>query len=782
MRFCSRGIRPASVLGFLPGFILFLSLTSCSPKSGDTVIANIGRETLTLPEYERIYIKSNGSREAGLKASQQDRESFLNLLVKYRLKLAEAKAEGIDRRPEILAEVDQYKSNLASSFLTDREVLTPGLKRLYQRRSEEIRASHVLIMLRENASAQESTAAFQKAFDVIRQARAGVPFDTLASKYSQDPSVTRNAGDVYYFTAGNMVPQFEDAAYSMKKGEFTTVPVRTQYGLHIIKVTDRKPAVGETHCAHIMITFPSMTPTPEDTVQRYQAAQKILDSLKLGIPFADLARRNSQDPGSADKGGDLGWFTRRRWVQPFDEVALALQAGQTSPIIRTQFGYHIIKCLEIRPPKTFDESRQELHDLYQQTRFQQDYSAFIRNSESRARLTRDTSVIRQLLATLDTTKSPHDSLWAANVTPALAASPAFMVGRTAISVDSVLAILKVQRDLAGSGVGTLTTSANIEKVGEQLTFGVLADSMERSNPDFAAIMREYRDGVVLYQVEQENVWNRIVVNDSLLRLHWEAQKDKFKFPERVRFTQSVSLSRNFANQILAKLSATGKTLEQLALEDSVRMAQPTRLIAVFARGSATLSAATQKTLSAIAAQLKGDTLRALSIAGFPDTTANAKKNQSMADRRMSALVSTLTQKLGIAEKRVQYAQYPHEGGPAKQDTFKLYVTGDWALFARKLETMVLAPAADERARRADSLTIGAYSPVFQVQGGFAFVRLDGREASRLKSFEEAAPEVSTAFQDAESKRLERDWMDRLRQKFPVVEHKEVLQNAFSETR
>jgi peptidyl-prolyl cis-trans isomerase SurA len=197
--------------------VLFLLISGCSPKAGDAVVATVGKTPITMSEYEKLYERSNGSREAGVKATQEERERFLDLMVRYRKKLADAYDLGMDRRPELLAEIQQYKGSLAASYLTDRQLVTPALKKMYERSLEEIRASHIIVAVKPGATAQDSAAALKKINEVLELAKAGKDFGELAVTYSEDPSAKTNKGDLYYFSVGKMVPEFEEAAFAMKK-------------------------------------------------------------------------------------------------------------------------------------------------------------------------------------------------------------------------------------------------------------------------------------------------------------------------------------------------------------------------------------------------------------------------------------------------------------------------------------------------------------------------------------------------------------------------------------
>ena len=285
---------------------------------------------------------------------------------------------GLDRRPELQAEIQQYKGSLAASYLTDRQLVAPAIKKMYDRSLEELRASHILIQVKQGATPEDSAAAMKKVNEVIALANSGKDFGELALNFSDDPSAKTNRGDLYYFSVGKMVPEFEDAAFAMKKGEISQKPVVSRWGYHILKITDRKPASGTTHCGHIMIRFESQSPSPDDTLKAYQKIAALQDSLSAGTPFAALAKAHSDDGGSSENGGDLGWFDRGRWPQTFDEAAFSLKPGETSPIVRTQYGYHIINCTGVNLPRSFEDTRQDLQNKYQQQRFQTDYAAYPR--------------------------------------------------------------------------------------------------------------------------------------------------------------------------------------------------------------------------------------------------------------------------------------------------------------------------------------------------------------------------------------------------------------------
>jgi peptidyl-prolyl cis-trans isomerase SurA len=767
-------------------FLLAVFLVGCTPKQQEPIVARIGEDPLPLKEYERIYVKSNGSRDSGAVASMDERVKFLDLVVKYKLKLKDAYAQGLDKKHDVAEEIAQYKGSLAQSFLTDREVVKPGIQGLYKRRTEELRVAHILLPFPAHASTADSISAYKNAQEVIDSLRAGKDFAALASKLSTDPSAAENKGDLYYATGGDFVSSFEDAAYTLKKGEVYPAPVRTRFGLHIIKLLDRKPSEGEVHAAHIMVRFPSAAPSPDDTVKAYAKIRKMQDSLALGLDFADLARRNSEDGGSASRGGDLGWFSRRRWVRPFDDSAFVLKAGQVSGIVRTRYGYHLIECIERRPLKSYEDMRQEIETMYQQRRFPDDNAAFLNRLRANLRYTRNDSVLALVLSSVDTTKTLRDSAWAPRMTPALGKSPLISILGHPISVDSVLSLLQTRTELTPTSLRPAPLTAAIDKVGEQILWSTKADLLISENAEFAGIMNEYQQGILLYQIEQERVWGKIAPTDSSLHEFFHQNREKFTFPDRVRFTE-VHFNGDQVARAARERLLKGTTISQLVEEDSLRMALPNSYTLEYPQQSAKLNRPLQKTIASIAEQLLNDAALTVRLTGSPDTLKDKTRNMNLASQRIQAIKTALIKNHDIAENRIVLTVTPlardttatQKERLAQSRRVTAAILGRHANVIGKPEQSLLAPAADERAKRADSLTVGGFSDPFFYKVGYCLLRLDAREPSRQKTFEEAGGEVSTSFQDFEAKRLEKEWIDGLRQRYPVVEQKEVLRNAFA---
>ncbi|HLB00566.1 MAG TPA: peptidylprolyl isomerase, partial [Bacteroidota bacterium] len=334
--------------GLIAAVLAAIVFASCSPRAGEAVVLEVGPSKVTLKEFEDFYAKNSLQPDSGSNILAE-RERFLDLLTKYKLKLQDAADRNLADDPEVRKELTEYRASLATTYIIDKQITEPGVRLLYDRQTEEIRAKHILLAVKPEASPEDTLKAYRKAMEIIAKLRSGADFDSVVLADSEDPTAKVNRGDLYYFTGGQMVMPFENAAYAMKFGETSSVPVRTSFGYHILRITARQPVRGMIRVRHIMALAKQSAADTGDTVAALTRLRGWQDSLRKGWNFADLAAKVSEDAGSAQHGGDLGWFERKRYVQPFDEAAFLLKPGEVSPVVKTPYGYHIMMCDSVRP-------------------------------------------------------------------------------------------------------------------------------------------------------------------------------------------------------------------------------------------------------------------------------------------------------------------------------------------------------------------------------------------------------------------------------------------------
>ncbi len=650
-------------------------LIGCSPKTSELIVAKYGDNVVKLGEYEKFYTRNIGGLEAAKKSTQKEREDFLNLLMKYKLKLQDATDKNLIADPEIIKELDEYRTSLASTYMLEKELVEPSLKKLYQRTTEEIRASHILFRVDMTSPPEDTLKAYTKAMEIIDRLKKGEDFGKLASEFSEDPSAKENFGDIYYFTSGQLVPEFEDAVYEMKIGEISQKPVRTAFGYHIIKVTDRQPAKGSIRIRHIMARFNSQQPDSADSASAYLRIVEVLDSLKAGADFHALAVSKSEDGGSSANGGDLGFFQRRRWVQPFDEAAFKLKAGEISNIVRTPYGFHILKCEEQKPIPTYEEMKPEIQRNFQAQRYNNAYNEYISNLKKTFHFSIDENVANLFISELDSTQTTSDSGWDATVGEDIRKMILIKVGTQSVNVDSVINMLTDRQDFQDTPLKKNELMKRFERIGELALLAENSKNLETRFPDFKNLMQEYQDGVVLYKAEQLEVWNKLTISDSLLQEYFNNNREKFKLPNRVDYSEIVVESDSLANEILKQLR-DGESFEKLA---------------------------------------------------------------------------------------DQYNEEPE-------------------LKANKGSRGLKSIEEDEIASMCWDMEVGWISqPILNEDGGYSIIKVNSKEPSRAKTFEEAGVDVSNAFQEYQQKQLEAEWLEKIKAKYPVQLFPEHLQKAFTES-
>ena len=290
---------------------------------------------------------------------KQKIEEYLDLYIKFKLKVAEAYDRRMDTIPDFIAELEGYRKQLAQPYLTDKNVTDLLVNEAYMRSLEEVNASHLLVSCSQSAKPLDTMKAYSKIMEYRRRIMEdGEDFEELAASYSDDPSAKINKGSLGYFTSFQMIYPFENAAYRTKVGE-VSMPVRTQYGYHLVYVKDRRDALGEIKVAHIMVKYYNDTQI-DSTKKRIEA---VLEKLKNGADWEQMVNEFSDDFNTNSKGGQLNWFNRTSSGIPeeFKDVAYTLKKdGDISEPIQTKYGWHIIKRIEIKPRASYEDSKSML--------------------------------------------------------------------------------------------------------------------------------------------------------------------------------------------------------------------------------------------------------------------------------------------------------------------------------------------------------------------------------------------------------------------------------------
>ncbi len=491
----------------------------------DPTIMEIDGEKVTKSEFLQIYLKNNNNP----KYDKESLDEYMELFKKFKLKVAEAEALGYDTIPRLSKELEGYRKQLATPYLTDSAMNQVLVREAYDRMSNEIRASHILLRLPPDASPKDTLAVYNRIMAARKQILDGADFATVAKGKggSEDPSVARNDGDLGYFTAFQMVTPFEDAAYNTPVGS-VSMPVRTKFGYHIIKVVDKRQARGTITAAHIMIGKPEQTDSREE-VNSKKKIDEIYERLLKGENFEELAKQFSDDPSTSGKGGVLPVFgtgTTTRMVTNFEDAAFSIKedGGYAAPI-ETEYGWHIIKRISLTPILPFEKMQKDLQNKV--------------SRDERAKRTQDSFVTKLKKEYNYKSKSAKNVSYFKNVLD----SSYFTGDFKANSVKKNKVLYKLdgmkvrQSDFAKFLEKNYrgTTRQAIENVVDEKykdfqkeqILGYEESKLEGKYPAFKSLMQEYHDGILLYEVMSDKVWNKGMKDSTGLQNFFQKNKERY---------------------------------------------------------------------------------------------------------------------------------------------------------------------------------------------------------------------------------------------------------------
>lgn len=517
--------------------------------SNPNIVARFAGEELTVGQFEGRYARSVGGRAAAVRDSLAEYEDFLSRYVDFRLKVTEARANGLDKEPALLEEIEQYKKQLATPYLIDQEVVDRLVKDLYERQQEEISASHILVRIDGNGSPEDTLAAYQRIKSLRDSVAAGASFAEIAARNSDDPSAARNSGYLGVFTGGRMIEAFEDRAYETPVDSMSDI-FRTRFGYHVLMVHSRGERSPDIRASHILVRAGE-----DDTLEALATIREIMEKLQNGVAFSDLASEYSADQGSAANGGDLGFFGRGRMVAPFEEAAFALESvGDVSEPVRSRFGYHLIKLTEVGELPTYEEAYEDLKAVVQRLpRFQEAQRALAIRLKGELTTTIDTTTLAEL-----TSKFPRDStLFGLALEPWTEAQKATVIatmGDRPFTLGDFLEYGGEHREQPPSSYDFDETLATLDRMLIDRSIEVAASRLEETDADFRDLMNEYRDGILLFRVMEDSVWNRANTDTVGLMAMYEANAEKYRFPARKRVISFYSSSDSTLTEIAARWS------------------------------------------------------------------------------------------------------------------------------------------------------------------------------------------------------------------------------------
>lgn len=514
----------------------------------------VGEKAVSVDEFLYVYGKN---KDIGNQIDPKTPEEYLGLYIAFKRKVAEAESLGRDTIPSFLTEYNTYYRQLLKPYLTDKSVDDEIVREAYDRMSTDIRAAHIMLDLPENALPEDTAKVYKQILAIRDRLNRGESFETIARQQSSDSYSAVNGGDLGYFTVFSMVYPFENACYNAAIGKVVG-PVRTQYGYHLIKVLNKRPARYRMTAAHILLLDTEDRPNPE-------AAKKIQDlykSLQAGEDFNALARKHSQDQSSLQRGGQLPAFGLNQMLPEFEDAAFGLAAdGDFSEPFQTKLGWHIVKRVSREDVPAFERMQGELAGkIRRDERSNASMQAFLASLSERYQVTIDESAVNQVLKALEKGKST------AKLTKPVVTYESMKVGLGGTKTISQTEFAARAIDAEARRLTSLNEpSENVKKVDPAQAYGVLQPMIHAAlmaeaeyrlpfeNATFRFLAQEYREGILVFDLTREKVWDAASQDSAQLAIFFAAFQDQYQWNNRytgtVFTTSSEKVAKKAADQL-----------------------------------------------------------------------------------------------------------------------------------------------------------------------------------------------------------------------------------------
>lgn len=531
----------------------FLHFYSAQAQNND-VLFTIENEPVFANEFIRVY---NKNLDLVKDESQKDVNTYLKLFINYKLKLHEAKQMKLDTKPTYIRELASNKKQLSKNYLLDSKITNTLVEEAYRRIEQEVNANHILVRLDQNAVAKDTLAAYNQVLKLsIRAQNEG--YNNVQKEIHNGETVF--AEKLGFFSAFKMVYAFENAAYKTAVGKFSK-PFRTRFGYHVVQVLDKRISRGEVTVAHIMLKDVNTKPNNTKT-----KINEIYQRLKQGEAFDALAKQFSEDNSTASNGGLLKPFSGGELsIQIFEDQAFNLkEKGELSKPFQSKFGWHIIKLIDKKPLPAFKDLKATL-----ETKIKRDARSKIINTSRVNALKKKYTIVKNQDAIPYFKSIVNDDF--KNKQWKLPED--FQSKKTLFSIqdkkityqDFALFLLKSQRNNSTFKTTDVIINDNYNAFLEAELLKYQEDNLINENEEFAQIVGEYRDGLLLFDLMESEIWNAAKKDTVALQKYYDAYKSNYYFNARVNAIVASSAKKATVKKV-AKLLNQNKSIENIKKE------------------------------------------------------------------------------------------------------------------------------------------------------------------------------------------------------------------------
>lgn len=531
------------------GLITFNAISFAQIKNDD-VLFTVNKEPVLAAEFIRVYYKN---LDLVQDESQKNIDEYLKLFVNYKLKLAEAKALDFDKKPSYIRELDGYKKQLSKNYLSDSKVTEELVQEAYERISHDVNARHVLVRI--DAQAVDTIEAYTKILG-LRDRLLKEGFDKV--KASTHNGNTIFVEDLGYFSGFKMVYEFENAAYNTPVGEVSQ-PFRTQFGFHVVEVLDKRKSRGEVTVGHIMV----LNQQKDSTVIPETRINEIYKLIQQGQGFEDLAKQFSEDQSSAKNGGKLSAFKSGQLASvKFENKAFSMKnVGDISEPFESDYGWHIIKLYEKKPLEPFEDVKRELEQrVKRDSRSKLINSSMSKQLKEKYNLSNENKALSYFEGLIN--DSYFNKSW--SVPETLQKEKAFVTigNKTYTYLDFAKYLKAAQKGINGKLSPKDLINKQYQAFLDKEVLVYHEENLEFENDEFANILNEYREGLLLFDLMDTKIWNTVKNDTVALKKYYEANKGKYTWPERVDAIVITSANKEYV-QSAKKAFENNNTIDEI---------------------------------------------------------------------------------------------------------------------------------------------------------------------------------------------------------------------------
>ena len=543
-------------------FYLLLTAATITLGCSAQTLFTYGNNKVDAAEFLRAFNKNNpdnSNRAAAMK-------EYLDLYTRFKLKVQAAKAMRLDTLASQKADLLNYETQLQDTYLSGEAFLNDLVNEAFTRSQKDIEIAHIYIPFGSSNDTIKARPLIEKAY---KDLQGGMPFEKAFEKYVTDESTKASKGYIGFVSAFSLPYKLENVLYEIKTGGFSA-PWQSKGGYHIFTKLSEREAIGGVKVAHILFAYPEET-TAEEKAQKRNLADSVYNLLIKGAKFEDMVKLYSEDKFTYQTNGELQTVTLGKYDRIFENAAFAIDKDSAySTPVETTTGIHIIRRLK-RVPLNKDENNLEaMMELQQQVRLSD--RMLVAQNKQQEEILKQVAYKKAVYDEKKLWKEADTVLKTNNLTTFLKTYkkyPIFSFAKQTVFSNDWLQFLRARNNNSNNAIQAYNASLNdYVKFASQAYYKKhLADF----KPDYKYQVQEFKDGNLLFEVMERNIWSKAAADEAGLKAHYNKNKSKYIWEASVDAIIITCSDQPTTEAVMKKIKADPASWKSLAVEFESRV-------------------------------------------------------------------------------------------------------------------------------------------------------------------------------------------------------------------